>query len=147
MWPPMSSRYKLPSKFLNATDHELTLVERLLDMTASRKPFRFSRVNLSDADKETLRRMDVNLSEIVENIANMIQCGYKLTITWNVEDECFVASQIGNRENREDFNLCLTSRAPEFLQAAMTALFKWEVLLASGNLPEPNTAPTGGHWD
>ena len=117
-------------------------------ITQARPTFRFTRINLSDADKATLATWAMNEQELIDSIESMLSSGYKLTVTHDPDQRIYVVSQIGNDPNRPDCNLCATSRHKTMSGALTTMIYKWTILLSGGPLPLPNERPSATDiWD
>jgi len=61
-----------------------------------------------------------------------VQSGMKCSISWDNSNDCYIASATCKDEGSANHNLCLTSRANDWYEAAMMNVYKTHVLCQDG---------------
>jgi hypothetical protein len=75
---------------------------------------------------------ETNLSESELLLETFIQSGYKTSIVWDTNKDCFIASSTCTNDKSKNYDKCLTSRSNNWLEALMLNLWKTDVLSKKG---------------
>lgn len=64
-----------------------------------------------------------------------LSAGWKLSVTWDKENDCFIASSTNHAEKSVNYRTCVTSRDNEWFGAVMMNVFKCHVLYDDEAIP------------
>jgi len=96
-------------------------------------PFTYVNISLTDDEKQFITEKTPSYSQIGEFMATMaMELGYKVGVSYNFEDKCYVLSVTGILYSRDDFNRCVTSRHSEFDVACSIAMYKHSEYCSDG---------------
>ena len=109
--------------------------------------FTYVNIPISEADKETIQSKDCDPVRVLDWIERLAVDGYKVSLSYDANSDCFIVSVTSTRASNGDYNRCVTSRSNEVGRAWLTALYKFEVLLMGGAIPAPLDSPKGSVWD
>lgn len=109
--------------------------------------FAYVNINLSDSDKEIIAGKELDAVRLLDWILRLTVDGYKVSVSYDDNSDCFIVSVTSTRPTNGDYNRCVTSRSNELERAYLTALYKFEVLLMGGAIPAPVDAVRGSVWD
>lgn len=93
----------------------------------------FVNINLSKAEKTQFKSWySENQATLPELLTRFIAAGYKLSIKWDNENDCFIATSTCSDETMENGGKALSSRSDDWLEAIALNLFKTDVLSENG---------------
>lgn len=92
----------------------------------------FVECKLTDAEKELFGQWDIHDGDLFVLLSAATCTGLKLSLTFNKQNEHFVASFTGGAESGKNEGWTLSAFAPDWYNAVRALLFKHEVLLADG---------------
>lgn len=102
----------------------------------NRKPYadiQFCNINLSTAEKKQFKSwFEEHRTEIHTYAAAMTSTGYKLSIKWDNEHACFIATITCTDEAMENGGKALSSRSDDWLEAIALNIFKTDVVAEDG---------------
>lgn len=74
-----------------------------------------------------------------DDLAGMVLSGYKVSATWNDQNQCYIATLTCNEETDPNYGYCLSSRADNVWEALAMCVFKTFELCTDQEWPK--TAP------
>lgn len=93
----------------------------------------FVNINLSKAEKTQFKAWYAeNQSELPRLLSVFIAAGYKTSIKWDNENECFIATATCIDESLENSGKALSSRSDDWVEALALNLFKTDVISDKG---------------
>lgn len=104
----------------------------------------FCNINLSAAEKKQFKSwFNEHQSEIPTYAAAMTAQGYKLSIKWDNEHECFIATITCTDESMTNGGKALSSRSSDWLEAIALNIFKTDVIAEDGVW---ESSQSGNNW-
>lgn len=79
--------------------------------------------------KQWVKSVDKEASTMIQDA--MLD-DYKLSVTWDDNNECFIATLTGKQEQRSNADKALSSRSDDWYEAIMLTLYKHHVLFNGG---------------
>lgn len=73
-----------------------------------------------------------NAEEIPTLMLTYTTDGYKFSLKWDDENNCFIASFTGAVEGHPNYQKCLSSRAGDWIEAILLSMWKTEFLCVKG---------------
>jgi hypothetical protein len=73
--------------------------------------------------------MEQSTDELSLILATFISAGHKVSLTWDDENKCYIASATCKNPKSANLDCCLSSRAPDWFEALMLNPFKSDVLM------------------
>lgn len=93
----------------------------------------FVNINLSKSEKTQFKAWySENQAELPRLLTAFIAAGYKLSIKWDNENACFIATSTCIDESLNNSGKALSSRSDDWLEAIALNLFKTDVLSEDG---------------
>lgn len=93
----------------------------------------FVNINLSKAEKTQFKSWySENQAALPELMTRFIAAGYKLSLKWDNENDCFIATSTCTDETMENGGKALSSRSDDWLEAIALNLFKTDVISEDG---------------
>jgi hypothetical protein len=93
----------------------------------------FVNIRLTVKQKETFKAWFLeNESELPNLLAVFLTAGYKLSLKFDSEHNCYIASATCFDDSMENHNKCLSSRSQDWLEAMALNLYKTDVLSEDG---------------
>lgn len=71
----------------------------------------------------------------LDEIAGMMAEGYKLSIKWDSENVCFIASWTSSADMAVNTNMCMTSRSNDWYEAALMGVYKHKFIFGKTGWP------------
>ena len=88
-------------------------------------------VNIS-LDGEEKKRFGVWYKDTVDDLEahwqEHLQAGYKMSVRWDDENDCYIVASTGCLEGKPNHNLCLSSRSDVLAEAILLQVYKSDVL-------------------
>lgn len=111
----------------------------MFDMAkASQQPARgntefkgFVNYKLTVEEKEAYAAWDLHDHDLFDLLALDAQQGYKLTVSWNDQNETFTATYMCQDKDSPNYGYCLSSFAPDWYNAVRVTAFKHTEVLKS----------------
>jgi|SRR5215471_17617782 len=106
--------------------------------------FVFVDVRLSKSDQADF--LDWCLKDAKDNlqvVAQLIGEGFKTSLSWDVENVCFIASCTCRVENDPRYNHCVTSRSDDWMEAILLNSYKIHKLMTTDDWLSPRA---GNNW-
>lgn len=105
----------------------------------------FVTINLSEDDRKKFTGWESGLGDTwPEEFANYVSTGYKMGLTWDDGNACFIASITGKEEGGLNHNLCLTARSNDWVEAFKIVHFKATIICADGKWSNHQTSVAWG---
>lgn len=93
----------------------------------------FVNINLSKAEKTQFKSwFSEHEVEIPRLVTVFVAAGYKLSLKWDNENDCFIATSTCNDETMENGGKALSSRSDNWVEAIALNIFKTDVLSENG---------------
>lgn len=93
----------------------------------------FVNINLSKAEKTQFKSWFAeHQAEIPTLMTAFIAQGYKLSLKWDNENECFIATSTCTDEGMENSGKALSSRSDDWVEAIALNYFKTDILSEGG---------------
>lgn len=90
----------------------------------------FVEVRLGNAEKNHFHQwMEQDQETLGIELGTFISNDHKLSVSWDDQNVCFVASATCRDESSVNHNCCITSRSQDWFEAIMLTLYKATVLL------------------
>lgn len=70
--------------------------------------------------------------KVFTGLINLIPHGYKQSVSWSDDQQCFTASLTCRDEENPNFNMCLTGRSNDYWEAHAIVFYKHEFLSEGG---------------
>jgi hypothetical protein len=70
-----------------------------------------------------------------EDIGELLVMGWKCSVTWDGNNDCFIASYTQRDEDDRNYNVCVTSRSDDITEALFLGVFKIAVMFADKKIP------------
>lgn len=87
--------------------------------------FKFVQIRLYEADKDTFEKWRVTAGQDVDILlARLALDGYKMSVSWDDNNSCYIASHTCLNEKDENYCLILTSRSDDMFEAMALNAFK-----------------------
>lgn len=103
----------------------------------------FVNITVSTADKAQfdswVGSQNVELTEIMTHI---ISSGYKLSVSLDQNNDCYICALTGTEDQRWNAKKCMTSRADSIEEAIWLAAYKHVVICGAGDWGESNSRNT-----
>jgi hypothetical protein len=104
----------------------------------------FVNIRLNNKQKETFKSWFAdNERELPNLLAVFLAAGYKMSLKYDADHECYIASATCFDDSMENHNKCLTSRSQDWLEAMALNLYKTDVLSEDGIW---ESSSTGSDW-
>lgn len=123
-------------------------LERYFEMAnKARKPqeqsaytTKFCTIALDTEEKAILKEwLQSNSKDLDTYFHTMVTDGWKTSITWDDNNDCFIASATQRFDDDKNHNVCVTSRSDNMYEAILITFYKIYVLFKDKKLPiEPN---------
>jgi len=98
--------------------------------------FKFCSVTLTADDKDNYEAWaEKNGQNLLEILANCSVEGWKTSVTWDSENECFIGSLTCRSEGHKNENVVVVSRSDNLLEALALTLYKITDLYKGKKLP------------
>lgn len=94
--------------------------------TGSRVSFSFFDYNFSADERDLVTEDERPLQELINEMTTLIEAGYKLSISYKVEEEHWLATVAGTSQFCENYQTILTARASSFPRAIRALWWKLE---------------------
>jgi|SRR5664279_1210551 len=105
----------------------------------------FVTINLTEADQKKFAGW---ISGIVEEwptlFSQLIADGYKVGVTWDDNNACFIASLTGKVEGEVNYNKCIVARSSEWHEALQLLHYKHLIVCAAGDWTKHQSAASWG---
>lgn len=96
--------------------------------------------DLSDEEREGLKRRSVPIEDTIKALAGLIEQGFKISISYDERSDCVGAYLTAPKAASKGRTICLSARAPTLEKALLVLLFKhfeklheeWEGYLGEG---------------
>lgn len=99
--------------------------------------FEFVQINLSDADKTHFGEMlETAADELDDAMATLLESQYKLSVTYDERNSCFIASLTAKHETDDNWGYVLPSRQGDMWSAIRLAAFKHVHMCKDGVWPK-----------
>lgn len=96
--------------------------------------WRFVNLSLSRADEEGfVKWMKANVDTIIVELSGILADGYKHTISYDFDNECFISTLSGTKNTTQNVGCSLSSRSAEFIEALGLTVYKHRVMAENGN--------------
>lgn len=87
--------------------------------------FTFANQNIPASDKDKVKKwVSDNLPDYLEYFTNLCDSGYRLSVKYDLNNDCFVASATGFDCIKDNQNVILTARASNPVEATMILFYK-----------------------
>jgi len=125
--------------FHQTTTHLLLTLENMMPKKSVRRslekktnvPFIFVDLRLSQSERGEFEIWaSEHESELATLIEETVQNGYKLSVSYDLNNDCMIASCTCVDDVDGNYNACVTSRHEEALQALLMTFYKVYILLA-----------------
>lgn len=124
---------------------DITIVPKSKLSPANSFGVSFFNVNLSSDDRDRFSGWRTeNAESWTTEFSQLIADGYKIGITWDDGNACFIASITGKVEGTPNFNCCITARSNDWLEALELLMFKHFVVCAAGTWSKHQTSVAWG---
>lgn len=119
------------------TELENNLVARKKsNRTSNQFSTKFAAVSLDKANKERFHVwFETNSSDVETYLHNLATEGWKTSFSWDQENDCFLASATMRDEDHVNYDICVTSRSGNLVEALMLNVFKIDVMHEGAKLP------------
>lgn len=105
----------------------------------------FVTINLSADDGKKFNGWKETLGDVwADEFATYVSNGFKVGLTWDNNNACFIASLTGKEEGSKNYNCCLTARSQEWVEALQLVHFKASVFCADGRWQDHSTSVSWG---
>lgn len=109
------------------------------------KDFEFVDIKLSDADKAHFKQQYAeNAPELFDALVTLVEGGYKLTISGDERNACFISSLTCKHEADDNYGYVLTSRSDDLYECMLLGAFKHIYLCKDGVWPKEKSANAWG---
>lgn len=89
----------------------------------------FVTINLDAAAEKHFRTYAKDVGDkVVSELALFIAEEHKIGISWDINNNCFIASATCKDEKSENHNLCITARSDDWFEALLLLLYKAKVV-------------------
>ena len=104
----------------------------------------FVNVPLGNKDKAQFKSwFSDNERELPNLLATFIASGYKLSVKWDIDNQCYIATFTCDATGLTNHAKALSSRSNDWLEAIALGLWKTDVLCEDGRWP---TEKQGFNW-
>lgn len=117
-------------------------VWRLLNMAkktsgkSSWREIEFSSAVLTEDDEDGFTQFCASIGDGWHNeVETMVASGWKMSLKWDGENDCFIASFTNELERDRNYNICCTSRSDNAAEAMLMGLYKISHKYAGQRLP------------
>lgn len=98
--------------------------------------FKFAAITLTVEDKANFEAWATKAAPtMLDQLAELVMEGWKTSVTWDSENDCFIASATCRTEKHKNENIVVTSRSDVFLEAFALTFWKISVLFKGKALP------------
>lgn len=93
--------------------------------SADWQKYEFVNLNLTEAEKEDFKKQYATESDkFLRGIDELLQAGYKLSVTWDKDNKCAIASLTCREPQDPNFNYVLTARSGDMWEAQSLVMYK-----------------------
>lgn len=85
-----------------------------------------------------------NANTAVDELAIFMSNGHKTSISWDLNNSCWIASSTCKDDKSINHNKCIMSRSQDWLEAMMLNLFKASVVCKDGDWSDMKSDDTWG---
>lgn len=98
--------------------------------------FKFASITLTDADKAKFTEWyEKSERDVFVLLAELLVEDWKASVTWDGDNDCFIASLTCRAANNVNENVVVTSRSDDSIEAVMLSIYKIRVLYSNKALP------------
>lgn len=106
--------------------------------------FEFVEMRLDASDKAQFQAyVSSSADELWDDLYTLIQAGYKLSVSYMDNNDCFIASLTCRSDGDPNYNRVLSSRSDSFIDAVLLGVYKTTVLCKDNHWP---TTPAVNNW-
>lgn len=96
--------------------------------------WQFVNISLSVADQKHFGEWFTdNETTILPTLSEINADGYKFSVSYDFENECFIAALSGNRNTNENNGCTITARSNEWIEAIGLVVYKHVVMCNTGD--------------
>jgi len=107
--------------------------------------FEFVDMRLETSEKAEFKAyLATSGNELWDDLYTLVQAGYKLSVSYMPESDCFIASLTCKSNGDVNENRVLTSRSDDFVEAVMLNVYKTTVVCKDRAWPTTKTANNWG---
>lgn len=121
--------------FMNFYEEEYGMAKSNGENTAFGN-FKFASVTLTSDDKASYETWAAKIgTNLLSEVAELVSEGWKTSITWDNDNDCFIASLTCRAEKHKNENVVVVSRSDDMLEALALGIYKITVLFKGKALP------------
>lgn len=147
-------KHRIPSRFLlDAFNHRTLYFEEMIVPKTStkrqhnREPWMtdFIDLRLNAADKDAFRAwMENTFEDLLFKQADVVSSGWKMSLSWDMQNVCFISSATCRDETSVNFGVTVTSRSEDAFEATCLTVYKLSVLFPEQDLRKAGSSNNWG---
>lgn len=96
----------------------------------------FSTARLTESDsKDFAKWCEGQIEDLMLGVIHLVAGGWKMSLTWDDINDCFIASVTCKDEKNRNHNVCVSSRSDNAIEAMLMNVYKIDVLHKNEKMP------------